>query len=672
MTRGTGPQQWPPSGNPFLTLQQTLGNQAMLQLLEAGIVQAKLRVSQPGDADEIEADRIAEKIVASPSAPTLHRKCSCAAGTSCPKCEEEQQGVLHRSVATPLLRSSGDIVQRSPGDAASGPTQADATPQTTPPSARGTARPAQFVVEDDAKSIEPHQMRKSQFIALLRADACVAADAILASVGHTTKSCPYITKWLGFYEKQSSGHIERTIRKYAPETATARSAHEAISLVVKRVQRATLTWAKTGKIEGLPEEVAREVGGQGSFLGAVQSVASSKVGGAILGFIGGTDKKGDSGPSSVSRKARGEAAAPAHDAVAVKAQLGSGHSLDSRVQSQMSSALGHDFSGVRVHTDSHAATLSSDLQARAFTVGNDVAFASGEYQPGTLVGDALIAHELAHVVQQDGGQRSSLPMPKSAEGSNQLEDEADRSAVGAVLLGWAGAKKGLLESTQRVMPRLRSGLRLQACKNGDGPTFTVVGHGVSDSTVKMARERMTEILGILKDPNVSALGKVAVELHLIPANKKLTDLPEYSHLKGVRTFDGRLYDNLRGAGGEKVGNTIRYAVAEEQLVAVAGHPSGYAQGFVAGHETGHIVEQYSLTKEQNTELHKLFGERTKAGGPWLAPAAYTQSNFEEYFAQGVAAYFGHPYTEADKNMYTREWLKTNDPGLHALLAKIFR
>ena len=165
---------------------------------------------------------------------------------------------------------------------------------------------------------------------------------------------------------------------------------------------------------------------------------------------------------------------------------------------------------------------------------------------------------------------------------------------------------------------------------------------------------------------------MSVVLHVIPANKKLTDLAEYTHLKGVRTFDGRLYDDLRGAGGEKVGDTIRYAVAEEQLVTVAGRPSGYAQGFVAGHETGHIVEQYALTTEQSAELHKLFDDRTKAGGPWLAPADYTKSNFEEYFAQGVAAYFGRPYAEANKDMYTREWLKTNDPGLHTFLSMIFR
>ncbi len=314
-------------------------------------------------------------------------------------------------------------------------------------------------------------MRKSQFIALLRTDACATADAVLMSVGKSTKGCPYIEKWLGFYEKQSSQHIQTAMQKYAPETGTARSAHEAIRLLLVRIQKAATTWAKTGKVEGLPPEMASEIAGQKSVLEKVHDFATTGVAGAIFGFIGGKGKKEDSGSSGVMRKAQGAESAPAHDATAVKAQLGTGHSLDSRVQSQMSSAFGHDFSGVRVHTDSGAAKLSSDLQARAFTVGNDVAFASGEYRPGSLVGDALIAHELAHVVQQSSSSRSSSLMHKGVDSSRgqaeedglRLEHEADFSAVAAVTHIWPAVKSGLTDLRGSAIPHLRSGLRLQRC-----------------------------------------------------------------------------------------------------------------------------------------------------------------------------------------------------------------
>jgi len=633
--RQRAPQPAQKAPNPFLGLQQSLGNQAMLRLLESGAVQAKLRVSQPGDPDEREADRVAESVVS--EAP--------------------------RNPITPRRRSSPRI-HRAPADAPA-PGKADSPSQPA-------AKPAMhLVVEDEEKKVAPNQMRKSQFIALLRTEVCAAADAALASVGQTTHACPYIEKWLAFFAQQDSHHIERAMQKYAPETATARSAQEAIRIVVMRVHRAALEWARTGKVAGLPPELARMMPGQGGFFGAVRNFASTAVGGAILGFIGGPGKAAeDSESGAVMRKSRDGEAAPAHDAAAVKTQLGAGHSLDASVQSRMSSAFGYDFSPVRIHTDSSAASLSSSLNARAFTVGSDVAFASGEYKPGTPIGDTLIAHELAHVVQQGANGQSHQPMKKGSEDSSELEHDADLAAIGATALGW-GSKKAFA-AARNVAPRLRSGLRLQRCKSSsEGPAFTVVGHGVAQSTVKLAQERMTEILQGLKAPNVTALGKTSVELHIIPANKKLTDLPEFSHLKGVHTFDGRLYDDLRGAGGQKFGDTIRYATAEEQLVAVTGHDSGYAQGFVAGHETGHIVEQYALTKEQKDDLLKLYQERKTAGGPWLAPADYTKSNYEEYFAQGVAAYFGHPYSDADKDMYTRAWLKTNDPGLLGLLGKIF-
>jgi hypothetical protein len=98
------------------------------------------------------------------------------------------------------------------------------------------------------------------------------------------------------------------------------------------------------------------------------------------------------------------------------------------------------------------------------------------------------------------------------------------------------------------------------------------------------------------------------------------------------------YDDLRGVGGTEIGSNIRYAIAEEQLVSVAGKPSGYSKGFVAGHETGHIVEQFGLTDDQKKALQKAYDARKKSDGPWLNPKDYTSTSTGEYFAQSVAAY----------------------------------
>ncbi|HIK05445.1 MAG TPA: DUF4157 domain-containing protein [Trichormus sp. M33_DOE_039] len=88
---------------------------------------------------------------------------------------------------------------------------------------------------------------------------------------------------------------------------------------------------------------------------------------------------------------------------AINSARGGGQSLDTGLQERMSAAMGADFSGVRIHADAQADELNRSIQARAFTTGQDVFFRQGEYQPGSRGGQELIAHELTHVVQQNGG-----------------------------------------------------------------------------------------------------------------------------------------------------------------------------------------------------------------------------------------------------------------------------
>jgi hypothetical protein len=147
---------------------------------------------------------------------------------------------------------------------------------------------------------------------------------------------------------------------------------------------------------------------------------------------------------------------------ATQVQLKSGQPLDAQVRLRMESAFGRDFSGVRIHTDAKAGELSEELNAQAFTIGKDIAFKDGEYQPGTESGDKLIAHELAHVAQQEGAASS---VQKSAHESSAFEADADEAARVAVYSPQPGAKTDLAHLANGAAPRLRSGLQLQK-KNG--------------------------------------------------------------------------------------------------------------------------------------------------------------------------------------------------------------
>jgi hypothetical protein len=79
-----------------------------------------------------------------------------------------------------------------------------------------------------------------------------------------------------------------------------------------------------------------------------------------------------------------------------------GQPLDPKTCTFMESRFGHDFSQVQVHTDPQATESATAVGALAYTLGQDVVFGSGQYAPETLAGQRLLAHELTHVVQQNG------------------------------------------------------------------------------------------------------------------------------------------------------------------------------------------------------------------------------------------------------------------------------
>jgi hypothetical protein len=109
-----------------------------------------------------------------------------------------------------------------------------------------------------------------------------------------------------------------------------------------------------------------------------------------------------------------------------------GVELDSATKDAMEARFKFDFSKVRVHTDTLAATSARALSARAYTVGRHIAFAKGQYAPASVTGARLLAHELAHVVQQ-GDQATGVPARIAVgDHASPLEREADTAANAAV------------------------------------------------------------------------------------------------------------------------------------------------------------------------------------------------------------------------------------------------
>jgi hypothetical protein len=105
-----------------------------------------------------------------------------------------------------------------------------------------------------------------------------------------------------------------------------------------------------------------------------------------------------------------------------------GRPLDAGTRSTMESGFGQDFSKIRVHDDARAHDNARDMGARAYAAGDHIVFGEGHYRPETAMGQALIAHELAHSVQQGGVQmKADGPLPAASDA--ELEGQADRAAA---------------------------------------------------------------------------------------------------------------------------------------------------------------------------------------------------------------------------------------------------
>ncbi|MEA2512197.1 MAG: hypothetical protein QOJ59_1684 [Thermomicrobiales bacterium] len=284
-----------------------------------------------------------------------------------------------------------------------------------------------LIVDDDADA-SPTQMRKGDFVGVVRAAVEASVTALLGE-DQSGATAAEIDRQFGRHAALPAAELEREIQTQVPSAASVPAAQLYVPLIVAQVAAGI------------------EAGNEGDGSAEAES-ASAPAGDDSLAGMG-----------SVLRKARMETGNIPTDPRAVIARLGAGRPLDAAVRSGVGGALGQDLSGVRVHADGAGGRMADALNARAFAVGNHVGFAPGEYRPGTPVGDALIAHELAHVIQQ-GGSPASLGRSSASTDDATLEADADRVAVAAAGSLWGRGVAGLSRFAANVVPAARSGLRM--------------------------------------------------------------------------------------------------------------------------------------------------------------------------------------------------------------------
>ena len=141
--------------------------------------------------------------------------------------------------------------------------------------------------------------------------------------------------------------------------------------------------------------------------------------------------------AAIQRKATGAAPAAGADAAVASASASGGAPVDGAMRARVEAATGAQLGDVSVHTGPESNAAASALGARAYATGNQIHFASGQHAPATADGQHLLAHELAHTVQQRGGGGLQAKGGVSEPG-DAGEREADRVADAVMAGGSAG------------------------------------------------------------------------------------------------------------------------------------------------------------------------------------------------------------------------------------------
>jgi hypothetical protein len=219
-----------------------------------------------------------------------------------------------------------------------------------------------------------------------------------------------------------------------------------------------------------------------------------------------------------------------------------GRPLDAATRAYMEPRFGHDFSGVRIHTDARAAESARAVNAHAYTVGNDIVFADGKYQPGHGQGRHLLAHELAHTVQQGGLQRRADGIAMDSPASSHLEHEADRAAHAVTSGGGSPVIAG--RPAGPTLARAKDDIETKNI-SGRKPTSKTTKANLTHSVTPTGEaNRETDNKGSTK-----TLEEFSIDPFYLPAEKGPAAFPIYQGMAAGGSLESTL--ELTGSGKTK-------------------------------------------------------------------------------------------------------------------------
>ena len=420
-------------------LQRALGNQGMQRLLRSKVIQPKLTIGPADDQYEREADQVADEVMRMPDpgaggAPSAVQR-------KCPDCESEALQRAPVAIQRMCPECEKEELQRAPI------TVQRLCPHCEDQAAHRSPAPIQRACPECEKEKEERA----------------------ASVQRKCTECEQEAEQedeeqVGLVQRQCVACEDLKVQPARRPGLFPGAGVGQRALVTARVQPAAIA-RKCAKCA--EEESA-----------GVQRTVASDRGGSDLARV-------------QAKHLDGAAPEPSAEvADYIHSSSGGGRPLPASVRERFESRFGHDFSGVRVHTDSRSAAAAAEINSYAFATGSDIHFAAGQFQPGTPHGDRLLAHELTHTIQQTGGAgRAARDAPSEDGAPGRRATQVPR----------------ISRSRDGPVQRMPSGSEVMAAVNQ-----TVRSGGTEDTATKVAAQVVTDLDEGLADAGAAAAADAGV------------------------------------------------------------------------------------------------------------------------------------------------------------------
>lgn len=403
--------QRPP--NALAELQQSIGNLGVLQRLADPTVQRKLEVGAPDDKHEREADAVAAAVMrkpsgdyapASPAANMISRTPDAAAESIRRAPEDEKKHHEDRHPAAPAAKtppakaSPGATKGTPPAAPGKGTAPAHAGPadKKTPgrAAAKGHAGPGKAAGQHGTSPVTGKPPAKAPVATKGPAKADPKAKAAHDAKAKGQAKHPEVPKEKTKPHEQAHAHQPDakpktgTTAKDHPHGHAKPSPHHA--------------GGPPKHVEAPPNQASPAPPQTQATAGQAPTTSERKPDEPVVAAKAATPAQAPSVTPSVART--------------IQAAQGAGQPVAPADRSFYESRLGRDLSNIRVHDDGAAHRAAKDVQAKAFTYGNDIFFAAGRHQPGTEAGRELMAHELAHTIQQRPGAKLERRIQRQGDG----------------------------------------------------------------------------------------------------------------------------------------------------------------------------------------------------------------------------------------------------------------